>query len=208
MLRKTLGALTGAVVIVTLAAANASAYQLPPRTYYFNCANISKVQSPAVNSLSPQLGSSSWSLAKPTASVSSGAGCGQYDSALAGTGPSTIYDAFWSGVHDEPVERVDVTLFAPAGTAAGAAAIFGLDVRLTVAGVEAQRVKNTPVVMVPGPTPGADGFTFSFKNLKIPGGTKLRPIQLTVDGISGTFFWSYGAAEIPSSITFTPPVTQ
>jgi hypothetical protein len=192
--------LLGALAALLLTASTAHAQGTPKRTYFFQCASGAKVQN--VNSFRTDL-RPSWSLLPPTGTLQSGAGCGFFDTPLAGTAAENPYDAIYGGLHDEAVERIDVELHDLVLGRARPGATRILIVRLNVGGTEIAN-KTLTVTPVAGATPATEITRFAFEGLKLPGGTKQRRITLTVDSLGTAFV--HGASDAPASITFTPPV--
>jgi hypothetical protein len=160
-----------------------------------------------------------WDTEAPTASVTSGAGCGTIDLPFMQTAPGNIYDATWTGYFTGNLDTLTVELhniYVGPGRATGK---IGTAVQLLVDGTPMFDELGHQVELnaVRSATGASEQVTFSISNigyvseaedfehevtLLMHGGTALNRGPTVTDTLSG---WVWDTTEVPSGITFNPP---
>lgn len=169
-----------------------------------------------------------WDTTKPTASVQSGAGCGQLDPAfLINTVENTSQaDASWTGTFTGNLNQLTVELHSIyAGTARTGAQKFGFTPKLYIDGelisFDKAILEATPV---PSATKASEMIRFSLTNLNVvddlnadgiadPGpGTTEHTITLQAANqyinTNGLGAWVWDTSEVPAGISFNSATTE
>ena len=160
-----------------------------------------------------------WDTVAPTASVTTGAGCGTVDTPLMQAAPRNIYDATWQGYFTGNLDTLNVELhniYVGPGRATGD---LTTTVRLFVDGepLFEELGKEVTLKAVRSTTGLSEMVKFSFTNLGyvspadntehdialvLHGGATQNRGPTVTDTASG---WVWDTTEVPSGMTFNPP---
>ena len=159
-----------------------------------------------------------WDTEAPTASVTTGAGCGTVDTPFMQTAPGNLYDASWTGYFTGNLDTVNVELHnIYVGPARGTGKL-GAAVKLFVDGTPlfgelGKEVTLTPVRSATGLSEKVTiaitdiGYVAESDNseheiaLEMHGGATLNRGPTVTDTVSG---WVWDTTEVPSGMTFNP----
>lgn len=200
-----------AMIAGTLAIAGSA--QASP-TYYFSCVGGSKVQNNQAQD---------WSTTKPTASFTSGAGCGSVDPGLLTTAEDGVeFDFYGGGKHTGPINTLNVELHSLLLSQLRVPATIGAEVELLVDGEDV--LGEVMAFRAPTQT-SSTGLTQAFRfsiarELEFDEeGNELprRPLvasagEHTVElRFSSAFLdyqnlWVWGASEVPAHVEIDPAV--
>lgn len=206
-MRKVLGAVVAALMMVVAASGAASAAPHPDATFrteraYFHCNGDVKVQ----NVTAQQGQRTLWNTTPPSASVTEGAGCGQFDVVTVGTvNADPIFEGTFTGnvnsltVHLHEMSHSDLQ---PYGTEVLVTLVVDGQTRLDHAG--AQRL-----TMVPENEGVTNGTAFTITGLGLDSeagnGTATHTFAMKISSpLRGASLWVWDTTEVPAGITFNP----
>ena len=197
--------LAGAATLAVAAPANAAAP--PPQKLYFHCIQSpSKVENASIVAGSVSGAAPSWDKNAPTASFTTGAGCGFADpGALEGTAMANIYDGVFGGAFGGAIDKMVVELHSLAVSKARQGDSATLHVRV---GLDGEMVTERDVTVTPtdSDTGASEMFKFELTDLGIEAGDASRIVDLTVNtAANGVAGWVYDATEVPSNVTIYQP---
>jgi hypothetical protein len=181
---------------------------------YLQCNGTTKVSQ--VNFVAEGAEVVTWDSTKPTASFTTGAGCGTVDPYIVGAAPGNpVYDLALSGTFTGNLRDLTVRLWGI--DTSGSRAFNEFDARVYVSIDGRERVPFTTAIagpMVASSTGISRLVEFSVTNLNLSSeadSTKEHTIEITVGSIfldsSGLITWVYDASEIDSGIVFNPART-
>lgn len=201
-------AVVGAVALAaaTVPAAAQTVYE-PAGPYYFQCQG----SQPAMK-VQNNIRTHSWSPTAPSASYTTGAGCGYLDPGpIIGTRSDTAYDMSVGGTFAGAVDTINVELHNLLVGQARLSQGTPLKLRMLIDGEE--RIDPAAPIEFEGTTELSESglsekVTFSITNLKLPAVAEGDERQFVLDigspylDSSNAFVW--GATEIPAHVTFNP----
>lgn len=217
----------GALALAGLLAPASAATPLPTQQVYFHCpsSGVKVLNTAAVT------GETVWDTKAPTASVTTGAGCGFVDDGVnSGTAQTSIYDAHVQGTFTGDLDSLTVQFHDIAVGTSRVDDELTVDVRLTIDGQSMFDVEPSGSEVVPGDVParatvpvtlvrsatGASSlaeFTITDLGFLTPepaeGEPAAEPVEhsllLTVEGPSDVVSgWVMDTTETPSGILFNP----
>lgn len=224
-MRKPVLLAAGALTLAGLLSPASAAGALPTGHVYFHCPSGPKVLNTAAVTGEP-----TWDGKAPTASVTTGAGCGFADDGVnSGTAQTSIYDAHIGGSFTGDLDSLTVQFHDIDLGSSRADGKLTVDVRLTidgqsvfgtedsgssvVTGAVPSRV-SVPVTLVPSSTGASALAEFTVTGLGFiepedPSGAPTEPVEhsllLTVEGPSDVVSgWVMDTTETPSGILFNP----
>ncbi len=163
-----------------------------------------------------------WDGVAPTASATTGAGCGTVDLPFIQTAPGNMYDATWTGTFTGNLDTLTAELhniYVGPGRATGK---LGVDVQLFVDGTPMfeELGRHADLAAVRSSSGLSEMVKFSINNigyvtedqniehdvtLLMHGGTAQNRGPTVTDTLSG---WVWDTTEVPSGITFNPPALE
>ncbi len=226
-MRKPVLLTAGALVLAGLFSSASAATPLPTQQVYFHCpdSGVKLLNTAAVT------GETRWNPTAPTASVTTGAGCGFADDGVnSGTSQTSIYDAHVQGGFTGDLDSLTVQFHDIAAGLSRAGDDLSVDVRLTIDGQSMFGTEDSGSDVVPGDVParatvpvtlvpsstGASSlaeFTITGLNFIEPepaaGEPAPEPVEhslvLTIEGTSDVVSgWVMDTTETPSGIRFNP----
>lgn len=209
-----LATLVAALTIVAPAAAQTTEPPLVTKSFFFQCkgasqggAHLQKVQNGTTYT-------PTWTETKPTASFTSGAGCGTVEiGPLIGSrsvGPSPLVDTIVGGTWDERVKTINVEMHELLLGTPYAGVLQYLPIVVHVA-VDGAWLTGADGVEIDLPvTPSSTGlshggkFGISFKNT-LPFAEAGREIKVGIQGyLDASYAFVWGASEVPAGVEFNP----
>jgi hypothetical protein len=174
------------------------------QSFYFKCQGPLKVQNQLAR-IKPV-----WAEQKPTASFTSGAGCGFLDPAiLVGTSAEAApADGVFGGLWDQRVETMNVEVH-DLLLSQGQTALLGdysFKVTLAIDGEEVISDELLEVVPTPSATGASQSFKFGISNLRLPKTDDPRQFVIAIRShySDSAAAWVFDASEVPAGVEFNP----
>lgn len=206
-MRRLIGAIAAAALMVVAAAGAASAVPHPEATFksqrvYFHCSGDSKVQNVPAN----QGQTTQWNTTPPSSSVTDGAGCGQFDTGNVDGLPA---DPVFEGTFVGNVKSLTVHLHEMAHSDLQA---FGTEVLVTLVVDGKQVLAHEGAQRVPAVSENSgvtNGVTFTVTGIGLDteagNGTTSHTFSLKIASpVRGASLWVWDTTEVPAGITFNP----
>lgn len=184
-----------ALAIAGTAHAVPSTPPMTPTSFFFDCTTETKV-----GTIVDDTDAFTWSSTAPSASFTTGAGCGWLDPPVSGTAqPNPLYDAAWGGMYKGEINKIELNLYSLFNVPAFGEKIVDLKVF-----VDGEEVFSGTELTAPTQPAGqaAVKTTFTIPGLEIPSSKSDKYIVLAVSNYvpDGMGAWVHGASEIPAGV--------
>ena len=168
---------------------------LTPTSFFFDCTTETKVGT-AVDDTE----AFTWSSTAPSASFTTGEGCGWADPPFSGTNqPNPFYDAAWGGLYKGEINKIELNLYSLFNVPAFGEKIIDLNVI-----VDGEIVYTGSQLAAPTEPAGqaAVKTTFTVSELEIPATKNDKYIVIAVSNYvpDGMGAWVHGASEVPAGV--------